>query len=120
MTNHSTVLAYVIKKNIGLLFPDRPPHNLSYPKNMDIIFFIIIFSIFLLQKCAFLKYFGGGGIACLPTFPLLKMRFMKQQTNYFLKAYRLSELNFFLLLKVANIRCFILIAVEIFHNIIRK
>ena len=27
---------------------------------------------------------------------------------------------FFLILKVANIRCFILIAVEIFHNIIRK
>jgi hypothetical protein len=27
---------------------------------------------------------------------------------------------FFLMLKVANIRCFILIAVEIFHNIIRK
>ena len=95
-------------------------HNLPYPKNMDIIFFIIIFSMFLLQKCAFLKYFGGGGIACLPTFPLLKMRFIKQQTNYFLKAYRLSELNFFLLLKVANIRCFILIAVEIVHNIIHK
>jgi hypothetical protein len=37
-----------------------------------------------------------------------------------LKAYRLSELNFFLILKVANIRCFILIAVEIVHNIIRK
>jgi hypothetical protein len=38
----------------------------------------------------------------------------------YLKAYRLSELIFFYLLKVANIRCFILIAVEIFHNIIRK
>ena len=37
-----------------------------------------------------------------------------------LKAYRLSELNLFFILKVANIRCFILIAVEIFHNIIRK
>ena len=37
-----------------------------------------------------------------------------------LKAYRLSEFLFFLILKVANIRCFILIAVEIFHNIIRK
>jgi hypothetical protein len=36
-----------------------------------------------------------------------------------LKAYRLSELIFFIL-KVANIRCFILIAVAIFHNIIRK
>jgi len=40
--------------------------------------------------------------------------------RYSLKAYRLSEFNFFLILKVANIRCFILIAVEIFHNIIRK
>ena len=37
-----------------------------------------------------------------------------------LKAYRLSELIFFFILEVANIRCFILIAVEIFHNIIRK
>ena len=37
-----------------------------------------------------------------------------------LKAYRLSELNIFFIFKVANIRCFILIAVEIFHNIIRK
>jgi len=34
-----------------------------------------------------------------------------------LKAYTLSELLFFIL-KVANIRCFILIAVEIFHDII--
>jgi hypothetical protein len=37
-----------------------------------------------------------------------------------LKAYRLSELNIFFILKVANIRCFMLIAVEIFHNIMRK
>ena len=37
-----------------------------------------------------------------------------------LKAYRLSELNFLFMLNVANIWCFILIAVEIFHNIIRK
>ena len=47
---------------------------------------------------------------------------VKQQMCYenetCLKAYRLSELIFFLL-KVANIRCFILIAVENFH-IIRK
>jgi hypothetical protein len=35
-----------------------------------------------------------------------------------LKAYRLSEWIFFIL-KDANVRCFILIAVEIFHNIIR-
>jgi hypothetical protein len=34
-----------------------------------------------------------------------------------LKAYRLSELNYFFILKIANIRCFILIAVAIFHNI---
>ena len=38
--------------------------------------------------------------------------------NY-LKAFRLSKLIFFIL-KFANIRCFILIAVENFHNIIRK
>jgi hypothetical protein len=38
--------------------------------------------------------------------------------NY-LKAYRLSKLIFFIL-EFDNIRCFILIAVEIFHNIIRK
>jgi hypothetical protein len=34
-----------------------------------------------------------------------------------LKAVRIE---FFFIFKVANIRCFILIAVEIFHNIIRK
>ena len=37
----------------------------------------------------------------------------------YLKAYRLSEFNFLFILKVANIRCFIIIAVEIFHNIIQ-
>ena len=40
--------------------------------------------------------------------------------SHCLKAYRLSELNLFFILKVSNIRCFILIAVEIFHNIIHK
>jgi hypothetical protein len=37
---------------------------------------------------------------------------------FYIQAVRIDF--FFLLLKVANIRCFILIAVEIFHNIIRK
>jgi len=46
--------------------------------------------------------------------------FLIMSTSKPLKAYRLSELNFFFILKVANIRCFILIAVEIFHNIIHK
>jgi hypothetical protein len=36
-----------------------------------------------------------------------------------LKVYMPSELILFIL-KVANIRCFILIAVAVFHNIIRK
>jgi hypothetical protein len=40
--------------------------------------------------------------------------------NNYLKAYRLSELIFYQILKVANIRCFIVIAVEIFDNIMRK
>jgi len=44
----------------------------------------------------------------------------KRLIRLFLKAYRLSEMNFIFLFKVANFRCFILIAVEIFHNIIRK
>jgi hypothetical protein len=34
-----------------------------------------------------------------------------------LKAYRLSELKYFFILKVANTWCLLLIAVEIFHNI---
>jgi hypothetical protein len=38
----------------------------------------------------------------------------------YLKAYSRSNWFFFFILKVANIRCFILIAVEIFHYIIRK
>jgi hypothetical protein len=37
-----------------------------------------------------------------------------------LKGIRAVRIEFFFILKVANIRCFILIAVEIFHNIIRK
>ena len=41
------------------------------------------------------------------------------KSKYYLKAFRLSELNIFLILKVANIRYFILIAGEIFH-VIRK
>ena len=43
-----------------------------------------------------------------------------QQLLKGIQAYRLSELIFLFILKVANIRCFILIAVEIFPNIIRK
>ena len=37
-----------------------------------------------------------------------------------LKGIQAVRIDFFFILKVANIRCFILIAVEIFHNIIRK
>ena len=37
-----------------------------------------------------------------------------------LKGIQAVRIEFFFILKVANIRCFILIAVEIFHNIIRK
>ena len=48
-----------------------------------------------------------------------KLKTKISQSNT-LKAYRLSEWNFFFMLKVGNIRCYILIAVEIFHNIIRK
>jgi succinate-acetate transporter protein len=45
--------------------------------------------------------------------------FLFMKFPFCLKAYRMSELIFFIL-KVANIRCFILIAVKNFHNIIRK
>jgi hypothetical protein len=37
----------------------------------------------------------------------------------FIKGIQAVRIDFFIL-KVANIRCFILIAVDIFHNIIRK
>ena len=43
-----------------------------------------------------------------------------QQLLKGIQAYRLSELNFLFILKVANIRCFILIVVETFPNSIRK
>ena len=36
------------------------------------------------------------------------------------KGIQAVRIEFFFLLKVANIRCFILITVEIFHNIIHK
>ena len=38
----------------------------------------------------------------------------------FLKGIQVVRIEFFFILKIANIRCFILIAVEMFHNIIRK
>ena len=37
-----------------------------------------------------------------------------------LKGIQVVRIDFFLISKVANIRCFILIAVEFFYNIIRK
>jgi hypothetical protein len=40
-------------------------------------------------------------------------------SNWLVKGIQAVKIDFFLILKVANIRCFILIAVEIFHNIIR-
>jgi hypothetical protein len=46
-------------------------------------------------------------------------RFKTRHTNA-LKGIQAIRIEFFFILKVANIRCFILIAVEIFHNIIRK
>jgi hypothetical protein len=39
---------------------------------------------------------------------------------HLLKGIQAVRIDFFFILKVANIRCFILIAVDIFHNIIRK
>jgi hypothetical protein len=36
----------------------------------------------------------------------------------FLKGIQVVRIEFFFILKIANIRCFILIAVEMFHNII--
>ena len=50
-------------------------------------------------------------------FLVLKIAQMLLATGWTLKAYSRSD-RFFFILKVANIRCFILIAVEIFHNII--
>ena len=40
--------------------------------------------------------------------------------NESVKGIQAVRIEFFFILKVANIRCFIQIAVEIFHNVIRK
>jgi hypothetical protein len=42
----------------------------------------------------------------------------KKKTIFSLKGIQAVRIEFFFILKVANIRCFILIAVDIFHNII--
>ena len=44
---------------------------------------------------------------------------IKCSENY-IKGIQAVRIEFLFILKVANIRCFILIVVEIFHNIIRK
>jgi hypothetical protein len=48
-----------------------------------------------------------------------KIVFMHVQYNP-VKGIQAVRIDFFFILKVANILCFILIAVEFFHNIIRK
>jgi hypothetical protein len=46
--------------------------------------------------------------------------FLKLRNYYCFKDIQAVRTEKKIILKVANIRCFILIAVEIFHNIIRK
>ena len=50
----------------------------------------------------------------------IKLQSLQYRQSIAVKGIHAVRIDFFYILKVANIRCFILIAVEIFHNIIRK
>ena len=71
-----------------------------------------MFSIKIDSKIKTLKIYKKNYDAILSKYDLAEKRYI----NY---AYVLLRLIFLFILKVANIRCFILIAVEIVHNIIR-
>ena len=74
------------------------------------------------MSCYALFYLGNDQLTLRALVFFLKNKNKKHFYFNILKGYRLSIFFFFFffLLKVANIPCFILIAVEIFHNIIRK
>ena len=69
--------------------------------------FVSVDYCYILLKCDFRKIL----------LHYVKVLISENRKEIMLKAVRI---DFFFILKVANIRCFILIAVAIFHNIIRK
>jgi hypothetical protein len=69
--------------------------------------FVSVDYCYILLKCDFRKIL----------LHYVKVLISENRKEIMLKAVRIE---FFFILKVANIRCFILIAVAIFHNIIRK
>jgi hypothetical protein len=69
--------------------------------------FVSVDYCYILLKCDFRKIL----------LHYVKVLISENSKEIMLKAVRIE---FFFILKVANIRCFILIAVAIFHNIIRK
>jgi hypothetical protein len=72
----------------------------------------------------------GGGLLTFPGLIFLFIRlcpesYLRYELTLLIsvhenRLFHMAVRIFFFILKVANIRCFILIAVEIFHNIIRK
>ena len=69
--------------------------------------FVSVDYCYILLKCDFRKIL----------LHYVKVLISENRKEIMLKAVRIE---FLFILKVANIRCFILIAVAIFHNIIRK
>jgi hypothetical protein len=69
--------------------------------------FVSVDYCYILLKCDFRKIL----------LHYVKVLISENRKEIMLKAVRIE---IFFILKVANIRCFILIAVAIFHNIIRK
>ena len=73
---------------------------------------------------------GGGGLLTFPGLIFLFIRlcpesYLRYELTLLIsvhenRLFHMAVRIFFFILKVANIRCFILIAVEIIHNIIRK
>ena len=74
---------------------------------------------------------GGGGLLTFPGLIFLFIRLFPESYLLYVLTLLISvhenplfhmavRIVFFFILKVANIRCFILMVVEIFHNIMRK
>jgi hypothetical protein len=99
------------------------PCNISYHSNswrLDDLYRRQYRKVSYVSNNIYYSYYRHRNKYCTWEIPENENKLISDIYKYYLDAYRLSELNFFLILKVANIWCFILIAVEIFHNIILK
>ena len=79
--------------------------------------------MYSVSPCIFLKITTithNNWMPSLAIFQLYRDVIISKWGSKIIKGIQAVRIDFFYILKVANIWCFILIAVEIFHNIIRK